>query len=396
MRLSTNTMFEAGSARLSDLQSALQKTQQQLSSNRRILTPSDDPVASAQALQISQAQAVNAQYAINRQSAKDSLGQVENALAGSDLVLQQARTLAVTAGNVASLTQSDRDSLANQLSDHLNQLLTYANAEDGRGTYLFSGYQTPVEPFTKTPTGAQYNGDQGNRMSQIGSGRQVAMSDPGDSVFNTIKTMVTSLGPANVGSASVSPGAVTDATLLTGHTYSVDITGTGNTFAVYDLHIDPTKVGVPLMTGVYPTTGPIRFDGVQVDITGPAVTGDTFIATPLNNQSVFKTMQDFVTALRTPSNTALSNSVATVLGNIDQAFNQIQTVRSSVGSRLAEVDVLDAAGLDKDLQYSTSLSALQDLDYAKAISEFTQQQTTLQAAQKTFLSLSDLSLFKLL
>jgi flagellar hook-associated protein 3 FlgL len=396
MRLSTNTIYADGSARLSDLTSALQKTQQQLSTNRRILTPSDDPVAAAQALDVTQAQSVNAQYAINRQNAKSSLSLEESALSDTDTLLQQSRTLIVSAGNVGSMTDADRLTVAGQLSANLDQLLTYANSNDGTGSYLFAGYQTPVQPFTKTPTGAQYNGDQGQRMAQVGSGRQIAMSDAGDSVFNAIKTVVTAPAATNTGTASISPATVTDATVLTGHTYSVDITAPGTSYAVYDLALDPTKVGVPLKTGAYPTTQPIAFDGMQFNITGPAATGDSFTATPLNNQSIFKTMTDFIAALKTPGGAGLPDNVSTALGNLDQAFNKIESVRASVGSRLAEVDSLDSAGTDRDLQYSTSLSKLQDLDYAKAISDFTQTQTTLQAAQKTFMSAADLSLFKLL
>jgi flagellar hook-associated protein 3 FlgL len=389
-------MFETGAARISDLTSTLQRTQQQLSSNRRVFTPSDDPVAAAQALEVTQAQAVNAQYAVNRQNAKNSLSQEEAALGNAGQVLQDIRTLVVSAGNTGTLTNADRVTIADQLSRSMDQLLVHANAGDGTGNYLFSGYQTPVIPFTQTTTGATYNGDQGQRMMQVGAGRQIALSDAGDAVFNAIKTIATAAAGTNAGSASISTATVTDATALNGHLYSVDITGAGATYSVFDLTLDPTKVGVPLATGAYPTTQPISFGGMQFDITGPVVAGDSFTATPLNNQSIFKTITDIINVLKTPGTTTLSAGVATALGNIDQGFNNTLTVRASVGSRLAEVDALDSIGSDRDLQYSSRLSSLQDLDYAKAISEFTMQQTTLQAAQKSFISISELSLFKLL
>ena len=69
------------------------------------------------------------------------------------------------------------------------------------------------------------------------------------------------------------------------------------------------------------------------------------------------------------------------------------SVRAEVGSRLKEIDTLDSAGDDLDLQYASTLSGLQDLDMVKAISLFSQQQITLQAAQKSFTSISGLSLF---
>ena len=45
-------------------------------------------------------------------------------------------------------------------------------------------------------------------------------------------------------------------------------------------------------------------------------------------------------------------------------------------------------------QYQQTLSDLQDLDYAQAISDFTRQQVALEAAQKSFVAISGLSLFK--
>jgi flagellar hook-associated protein 3 FlgL len=64
MRISTNTLFEVGTNRLGDLQTALAKTQEQISTGRRVLTPSDDPVAAAQAHELSQAKAMNTQMAV--------------------------------------------------------------------------------------------------------------------------------------------------------------------------------------------------------------------------------------------------------------------------------------------------------------------------------------------
>jgi len=55
-----------------------------------------------------------------------------------------------------------------------------------------------------------------------------------------------------------------------------------------------------------------------------------------------------------------------------------------------------SAGDDRALQYSQTLSRLQDLDYAKAASELTQQNVNLEAAQKSFAKVAGLSLFNYL
>ena len=71
-------------------------------------------------------------------------------------------------------------------------------------------------------------------------------------------------------------------------------------------------------------------------------------------------------------------------------------VQATVGTRMRELDSLGSTSSDLDLHYQESLSQLQDLDYAKAISEFTMQQTYLEAAQKSFAQISGLSLFNYL
>ena len=53
----------------------------------------------------------------------------------------------------------------------------------------------------------------------------------------------------------------------------------------------------------------------------------------------------------------------------------------------------DVAGTDRDLQYSQSLSDLQDLDYTAALTDLAKQQTIIEAAQKSFVTTTSLSLF---
>ncbi|MNQ04391.1 Flagellar hook-associated protein 3 [compost metagenome] len=68
-------------------------------------------------------------------------------------------------------------------------------------------------------------------------------------------------------------------------------------------------------------------------------------------------------------------------------------MRASVGARLNEMDVLDVVGSNRMLNYEQILSERLDLDYNKAISDYTLRQVGLQAAQKTFVDVQKLSLF---
>jgi flagellar hook-associated protein 3 FlgL len=406
MRISTNTMFEMGSGRLSDLSSSLVKTQQQLSTQRRVLTPSDDPIASAQALVVTQSLGMAEQYSTNRLYARNALSEEETALASITGVLQDAKTLIVAAGNGA-LSDSDRKSMAVELSARIEDLMGLANSKDGGGNYMFGGYQTSAQPFSATNGSATYTGDQGQRLLQVGPSRQIAMSDSGDAIFENNRTgngrFVTSASPANTGAGVITGGNVADITQLTGHEYTltfhVDAVSGKTTYQVVDA-ADPTASAlVPAPDPEYVSGETISFKGMQFQISGKPADGDEFTMNPSVNQSIFTTLKDLLATLNRsgagPVNQArLANELGAANANIDNALDNVLSVRASVGARLKELDALDSTGDDLKLRYTETLSRLQDIDLAETISSFTQ--TVLQAAQKSFVTITGLSLFSLL
>lgn len=400
MRISTNTVYDQGIATLQQQQESLLKTQQQVSTGRRILTPSDDPVAAARALDVSQADSANSQYAVNRSSAKSSLELEESTLQSLTSLIQDVRTATLSAGTPI-LSDSDRAAIVTMLRGSLDQLTGLANSTDGTGQYLFSGYQGNVKPFALTATGAQYSGDQGQRLVQTSAARQIGISDSGSSIFERIKTgngvFVLAADANNAGSGMIGSGSVTNPAALTGHNYQINysVTGSATTYDVVD-----TTTSTTLSAGnAYTSGNGITVDGMQFDIKGSPANGDQFTIAPSSNQSLFKTLNDLIGTIANPINsvtdsTQLTNGLNTALLNLDHALDNVLCVRATVGTRLQEVDALDSLGSDLALQYQQTLSQLQDVDYNQAISDLTMQQTNLQAAQKSFLMVSGMSLFE--
>ena len=72
------------------------------------------------------------------------------------------------------------------------------------------------------------------------------------------------------------------------------------------------------------------------------------------------------------------------------------SVRSDFGSKLKEIEALDDFSTSATIAYEQNLSDLQDLDYTKALSDLAKQQTILEAAQKSFVKTSSLSLFDII
>jgi len=401
MRISTNSIFETATNQLGTLQSALARTQMQLSTNRRILTPADDPVSSARVLEVTQSQSMNEQFGTNRQNAKASLSHVELALQNSGDLLQDIQELVVSAGNGA-MVMSDREALATELEGRLQDLLGVANTADGSGGYLFSGYMATTQPFTQTPTGANYQGDQGQRKLQVGPSRRMAISASGSEVFENNLTgngiFQTQAAIANTGAGIISSGAVTDRSLLTGDDYAITFSVVGVPPVTTYTVTNTTTATAIQVAQPYQPGGQIAFDGMALDIKGQPDNGDTFTVKPSQKQSVFTTVTDLIAALRTPDDGSsgkalLANRLNTANDNLKAAHDNVLTVQASVGARMKELDYLDGNGDDLNIQYASTLSDLQDLDMAKAISLFSQQQLTLQAAQQSFKAMSGLSLF---
>lgn len=402
MRISTSSLYEANISMLNQQQTKLLHTQQQLASGRRMLTPADDPAASARALEVTQSDTVNTQYQTNRYAAKSSASLAESMLQSVTTLLQDVKTSAVQAGGGA-LSLSDKQTMATVLSGRLEELQSLANSTDGIGNYLFSGYQGRTQPFANSASGVQYMADDGQRMIQVSSSRQMAASDSGADIFMRIKngngTFIAQPDPAsnagigNAGSGISSQGIVTNPALLTGNNYQVSFKVVAGV-TTYDV-TNATTATVLSAGNSYTSGQAISFAGMQFDVTGAPANGDAFTLAPSSNESVFKTISDLITTMGTTSAT-FTNNLSRALNKLDRDLDNVLTVRGSLGSRLMELDALQSTGEDLGLNYKATLSQLQDVDYNKGISDLNQQQLSLTAAQKSFKQISDLSLFNYL
>jgi len=446
MRVSTSQIYDTGSANIQRNQSAVLKTYNQISAGTRILTPSDDPVGASQALLVTQSKAINEQYTTNQSSATSQLGLVDSQLSALVDALQSVRSRVVSSGNT-TLTASDRASIATDIEASYNQILSIANSDNGSGDFLFSGYQGSTRPFAvdasqsatspATTSPVAYYGDDGERLLQVSSSRQMEVSVSGSDVFMNVPngngTFVTSTGgnlsqppvlPStvnNLGSATVDAGSVLDSGKWNAAggsgkdfmvQFSVTTSATGETSTTYQIY-DTSDAANPvalLATPLSYTSGqsiaiqdtsvvPTVDYGASIVVQGQPSDGDSLTVSPSTNQSIFQTLQNLLGMLNTDIGTTTytatqySNDLAEQLTAIDQAINSVGQVQSTVGTREREVDTLSGVSSDLAIQYSTTLSNLQDLDYNKALTDYSKQQVSLQAAQQAFVKISGMSLF---
>lgn len=431
MRISSGMIFDAGATGITRQTVALLKVQQQLASGRRMLTPGDDPIAAARALEISQANDVVTQFASNQASANAALGLQDVQLGYAEDLLQRVNELAVQAGGIAG-NPVGRKAAASELRGIYDQLLGVANARDASGNHVFGGFMSNTTPFggsiDSLVAGGEilYQGDEGQRTLQVSTGRHVPISDPGIDIFRRIPNgngfFTTTHAAANTGTAMIGAGSVADpAAWRASTTQNVDVRFTVSAgVTTYDL-VD-TATGNSLLTGgaapasvanqrTYSNGQPIllkaqgaesAFDlGGSVAITGSPADGDSFTLAPATTQSVFATVARLIGTLEsggtTPADLAkYGTEVRAAISGTGQAMNNIVRFRSVVGTRMNEIEAMKSLGDDLSLQYQQTLSELQDLDYAKAITDLTRRQAELEAAQQSFLRISQLSLFNLI
>lgn len=186
MRISSLQAFNNGVNGLQRNYASVTRTQEQISSGKRILTPADDPVASVRLLQLDQQEALLSQYKDNLTAAKNSLTQEETTLNSVVNVLQRIRELTVQAGGGA-LSGEDRKSIAKELGERENELLNLMNSRNAQGDYLFSGYLGKTQPFLRNPDGTySYQGDEGQRSLQVANSTTVAINDNGQRLFENV------------------------------------------------------------------------------------------------------------------------------------------------------------------------------------------------------------------
>ncbi|MGI9263094.1 MAG: flagellar hook-associated protein FlgL [Woeseiaceae bacterium] len=397
MRISTGGAFQRGLSLMQHMQSAVDRTQQQISSGRRILNPSDDPIAASRSLEINEAISRLTQFDRNGVMAKNRLHHEESALGDMNNVLQRVRELALQANNATQSNES-RTLIAVEMRQHLDQLVQLANQQDGNGRYLFSGNMDDTEPVTRNGAAYIYNGDQGQRLIQIADSRQVADGDPGSDLFFRIKNgsgvFAVSPDAANTGTGVSGAGSLQDPSQYDQDQYTIRFIDAAN-YEVLD------STATVIATNTFTSGDTIAFRGIEFSLNGAPAAGDEFDVSPSQFEDVFSTISNLADAVdgtisNDASRAAVTNAINAGILNVDQAIGNSLEIRTQVGSRLAAIEDQEDSNGAITLNLQASLADIEDLDYAEAISTLSQQMTVLQAAQQTFVRTQNLSLFNYL
>ncbi|NND54290.1 MAG: flagellar hook-associated protein FlgL [Gammaproteobacteria bacterium] len=396
MRVSSRSIQMQWLRVLTQQQADVARLQQQLGSGKRVSRASDDPVGAAQITLFQQGIDRLETYAANADTAERRLRLSESSLNEATDVLTRARELAVQAGGASALAPEARLAIANEVRELVASMVDIANAQDGEGRYLYAGNRVQTRPFEETLGTVVYAGDQGIRSQRISDDRLIQENDSGADVFNAIRNgngvYRVRTNAANTGAMNFTSASVVDPTAWVPGDYTITFT-TDSTYDIVD------SEGTAINTGVFYSPGSvIAFNGAIIGFEGEPLAGDEFSVGSSRNQDVFTTLNNFASTLESTVNDGASRAqyqtgLNNALLDLEQSLNNINNVRSDVGARLNVIDDQRAVNEEVGFQLQSSLSKIQDLDYASAISELQLRLVSLEAAQQSFARTQQTSLF---
>ena len=290
MRISSLQVFNIADKNLARVNKEVIKTQEQMSTGMRVLTPADDPVAATKIMQITQELEITAQYRKNIDIAENNLTLEESALSAVNSLLQRTQELALKAANTATLSTDEYAVLASEVDEQLKELLNLVNTQNANGDHIFGGYRTADVPFSgDASAGFRYQGDEGQQFIKIANNTTVASTDSGKRAFldvnsesNTISTYEAS-GNSSSPAAKINVGQIVDQDAYDKF-YPNDIVITfnpDNTVSPANKNYTVTERGsnrVLAENQIYSGGDEITVQGVSVRISGSPASG-----TPLQN-----------------------------------------------------------------------------------------------------------------
>ena len=310
---STYRLVQAG---LSSNLAKLVRAQEQVSSGKRILRPSDDPTGSARATSLKELLAGQARFSEALAAGRALLDSGASALESGSTLLTEARALALEGMN-GTLSPADRAVLADQLELVRDQLIEVANARSG-SRYLFGGTSTQSAPFVEKSSGGHrtvsYAGNSAEPEIQATQDARLGTGLPGAVIFDKSEPTGTRyaglIGAAAGSSADQGSGftyveAVHDATSGT--------LGAGLAFAAGGA-LD-TILGAHTLV-VDPLAGTVQLDG-GAPVALPAPSSSAAADFRVVNERGAELHLDFTAYDGTPVNAALTGSGRITLDGVN-------------------------------------------------------------------------------
>lgn len=358
--------IQANATKLNDIMT-------KLSTGKLLNQPSDDSVGVVKALKLHSQTNRQDQYLRNMEDGVAWLSTAETALKSGNDVLQRANELAIQGAN-DTYSATERVYLRSEVDTLLNQMLSLANTTL-KGEFIFSGTHTDTPPYTlesATDTITSIPNANGTSLNAVPATIQL---------FDT--TLTDSATPTgNPGVKDIIPGTLSINGLSEGTDYRVDYKTGTVTFLTAAATAQAAGGGIQT-----------SFDWIrrsELDMAGAIdreVQQDTTVQVNVNPDtafgsssqiSVFDSLIDLMQGLHTNNSGQVQASMSEV-GNSLQRLLQAQT---AAGSKSNRITLTQDQNRSDYLSLVEQTSLVEDVDFAKTISDFQNRQQVYQASMQ--------------
>lgn len=165
-------------------QSEINTDLEELATGQAVNSLGDNPAAAAELVGNETQSAETDQYLENISGVQGLLQTGDSTMSSAVNLLTQAISLGVEGAN-GTLSSTDRQSIAQQMSGIMQQMIGLANTTY-QGNYIFAGTNDQTAAYTANaaaPDGVTYNGNTGVNSVQLSSGESIAINVPGSQIF---------------------------------------------------------------------------------------------------------------------------------------------------------------------------------------------------------------------
>lgn len=407
MRLSFNMQFNQSLNGILDTQKKMSRAETQLTKQTRILSPADDPAASAKVLGLDQNLAQIEQFQKNSVLLQNNLALEETVLTNMRASIDRVNTLAIAVGN-GTYTEREREAVAFEMKNIQVEMFDLMNSRSSDGSYIFAGFQDRTPPYAFDETSGRYEflGDDGFRALQISPSISLPGNDSGKAIFDDVFARFKTTSPVVVSGSPISVKIdVTEQSQFDAFFSSNydNLTPANNNYSIvidasnsYQILQNGAALSPP-MSGTFVDGQSIKFNGLSIDIRGAsAAPGQIdFSLTPPEKKNILNTMQDFIAVLETPglSSDQLTQALKDVLVQTESSASKLDGTLANIGGRVNVLDSVFASNEDLIINNKEYKADLSEVDFAAAITEIKRQEIALQAVSSTFSKIAATTLF---
>ncbi len=391
-RISSFHNYQAVQNDIRRQESKVFNNQAQLASGKKLLSASDNPLATHYIQNVGQQEEQLRQYL-------DAIVLVRNRLEHQEVIISNTEEFSDSAKRTVmemingSLSPEDRVARARVLQEMANNFINLANVQDESGNYIFAGTKPKNQPFFRDNQGnVTYAGDDYQRKMKISNSLEIPFNNPGSKVFMEI--------PNPFGSYEPNYALQEGSELLLERAVNLNPDDTAS-YRVTFVDMPEGKNGYQLerngsvvQAGEFDAKTGIQFEELNIQVKGQSSKGDAIELTPRTTFSVFDTFRDAIRyaegSVSDASNTAKLHQL---VEEFHTAFIHLNKTRTDIGARLSTLDIQEEQHEDFKISLAKSKSTFEDLDYAEAVIEFNENSRALEASQKAFGKTKDLTLF---